>query len=319
MTGFAIMTAAEPAFPRIMIVDDDPIVIRTLAQILDGMGEITFAKTGEAAIRKILEGRIDLVLLDAELPGLSGFDVCAQLKQSPETNGIPIIFVTSHADAGRETRALDLGAIDFISKPVSAPVVRARVATHLTLRRQTELLTRLAMQDGLTGIANRRRFEATIDAEWRRAQRTGRPLTLMMIDVDHFKAYNDRYGHPAGDACLREAAKALEGSVRRASDLIARYGGEEFAILLCDSAESGAGALHVADAIHQAMRDAGMPHDASPTAAWVTASIGVATTYPAAGQRPEALIRAADRALYRAKALGRNQTSVAAAVEDVTG
>lgn len=304
------MAQADPVSSRILIVDDDPIVIRTLAQILDGMGDIVFAKTGEAAIRKILDNRIDLVLLDAEMPGLSGFDVCEQLKRSPETKDIPIIFVTSHADVERETRALGLGAIDFISKPVNAPVVRARVATHLTLRRQTELLRRLAMQDGLTGIANRRRFEATIAADWRRAQRNGRPLTLMMIDVDHFKAYNDRYGHQAGDACLRAVARILEDSVRRASDLVARYGGEEFAILLGDAGD-GPGALEVAGTIHQAMRDAEMPHDASSTAGWVTASVGVATVHPAAGEGPEALIRAADRALYQAKAGGRNRTSVA--------
>jgi len=294
-----------------MIVDDDPLVIRTLAGILDGMGDITFAKDGETAVRKAWESNIDLILLDAEMPGLSGFEVCQRLKHSPETAGITIMFVTSHSDAGHETRALELGAVDFISKPVSAPVVRARIATHLTLRRQTALLTRLAMLDELTGIANRRRFGETLDAEWRRAQRTGRPLSLMMIDVDHFKAYNDFYGHPAGDACIRAVAKVLEASVRRPADFVARYGGEEFAVLLGDS-DGDDGALRVADAIHRALHSTAMPHAASPVAPHVTLSIGIATSHPSGHDGPAVLVRAADQALYRAKSSGRNRTALQA-------
>jgi diguanylate cyclase (GGDEF)-like protein len=298
----------------ILIVDDDPATIRLLGHILRDLGSLRFATSGEDAVRLVRDSPPDLVLLDAEMPGMSGVNVFNALKAEPDLDEVPVIFVSSRGDAEFEVSLLDLGAADFIAKPVRAPLVIARVRTHLRMKRMADELRRCATTDGLTGIANRRKFDVSLEREWRRAPRHGNPLALLLIDVDHFKLYNDRYGHPQGDACLREMAQAFERSVRRTADVAARYGGEEFVVLLPQTRRDGAESM--AHRILDVVDGLAIRHEASPTAAHVTVSIGIACYDGAAawgnGDRPERhtetdLLLAADTALYAAKRAGRSQ------------
>lgn len=294
-----------PARPRLLVVDDQPINIQTLYQIFHADHEVFVATSGEQALAFCRSNPLpDLILLDVVMPGLDGLAVCQQLKADPVLANIPVIFVTACMDPADETRALEAGGVDFITKPVNPMVVRARVKTHLTLKAQGDFLRSLVFIDGLTGVANRRRFDEALLSEWRQCRRAGTPLALLMIDIDHFKRYNDHYGHPTGDACLQQVAAVLKAAMQRACDLVARYGGEEFVCLLpgCDQAP----ALAKAQALQAALAAQGIAHEASPTAAWVTLSIGVAVAQPQAGGSPAALVAAADAALYSAKHRGRN-------------
>jgi diguanylate cyclase (GGDEF)-like protein len=308
---------------NILLVDDDPGAIQLLGRILSSSGNLRFATTGVDGLRLARESQPDLMLLDAEMPGMSGFQVCEALKADAALVDMPVIFVTSHCEPAFEVAGFEAGAADFIAKPVSAPLVLARVKTQLRVKRMADELRRIATIDVLTSVANRRRFDESLQQEWRRARRAGSPLALLMIDVDHFKSFNDRYGHPAGDACLRSVAQALVGVGLRPADLVARYGGEEFVLLLPQTARSGA--EHVAHRVLDAIEALAIAHEASPTAHHLTASIGV-TCYdeesdcwlpPSADSRyvddlrarcsPGLLVQAADKALYSAKKAGRAQ------------
>lgn len=290
--------------PRLLIVDDDVGMIRLLSDILRDEGEIYFATRGEAALKLITNRRPDVVLLDADMPGMDGFEVCRRVVA--ETAGeCAVIFVTGYADITMETRALELGAVDFIAKPVSPPVVRARVRTQVKLKRQADRLRRLASLDGLTEIANRRTFNQMLEVEWRRGCRTGSALGLLLIDVDFFKSFNDLYGHQEGDACLRTVAKTVERLCRRPADFAARYGGEEFAAILPDT--DLAGAERVAESLCAAVRALAIPHAGSSAAPYLTISIGTAAQLPQSDAGQEFLITTADRALYSAKAAGRDR------------
>ena len=285
----------------VLLVDDDTTVIEGLGRMLAEVGRLRFATNGRDALRLARTDAPDLVLLDIELPDLDGLEVCRQMKADPMLAEVPVVFVTSHHDPAEELAGLSLGAVDFIHKPASVPLVLARVRTHLRMKRMADALRRAADTDGLTGIANRRRFDDALAHEWLRAQRSGGALSLLLIDIDHFKAYNDRYGHPAGDRCLRAVAQAMARPPQRPADLLARWGGEEFALLLPDT--PAAGAVAVAQQLLQAVDALQLPHAASPVAPRVTVSIGAAC----GGASPQALLDGADRALYQAKAAGRHR------------
>lgn len=305
----------------ILLVDDDPDTIQLLGRILNEVGTLRFATNGEDALRLIHESTPDVVLLDAEMPGMSGFEVCETLKAEPAFAAVPVIFVTNHADPVFEVSGFDLGAADFIAKPVSPPLVLARVKTQLRVKRMADDLRQIATMDVLTGVVNRRGLDESLEREWRRTRRSGDPLALLMIDIDHFKLFNDRYGHPAGDACLRSVAQALVGASMRPADMVARYGGEEFIIMLPQTPRNGA--EHVARDILHAIEALGIVHDESPTARHVTVSIGIGCydagsacwESPAADSRftkdiaarcaAKDLLQCADMALYSAKRAGR--------------
>lgn len=294
------------ARPHLLIVDDEPINIQTLYQIFREDHEVFVATSGEQALALCRSGALpDLILLDVLMPGMSGHEVCRRLKADPQTADIPVIFVTAQMDPQDETHALEIGGVDFITKPVNPAVVRARVRTHLTLKAQSDLLRTLAFVDGLMGVANRRRFDEALQTAWRNCQREQQPLTLLMIDIDHFKRFNDQYGHQEGDVCLKSVASAIQLHIFRPHDMVARYGGEEFACLLpgCDLT---AGTLK-AEELRKAVAGLGIPHTGSPPAGVVTISIGVATLYPQEHDTSDALVSAADTALYRAKTSGRNR------------
>jgi diguanylate cyclase (GGDEF)-like protein len=306
---------------RILIVDDDPMSIEVLAQALEGLGELCFATGGVDALSLMADDPADLVLLDANMPDLDGFATCQILKQ--EYPDVPVLFVTVFSEVGHELRALKAGAVDFIHKPIRPAVVRARVGVHLKLYTLNTELRVLSDRDALTGIANRRALDDRLDQEWRRATRQRQPLGLLMVDIDHFKRYNDHYGHPQGDDCLRRVAQTLAATVTRTGDLVARYGGEEFVVLLPSSSQETTVAL--GEKICAAVRVLAIPHVDSDTASQVTVSIGAASATPSlppnvtgasAARRAlglpsvEALLARADRALYAAKAAGRNRVCV---------
>lgn len=299
--------ATLPERPRLLVVDDQPINIQALYQIFRADHKVFMATGGAQAIDIAQRTQPDLILLDVVMPKPDGLEVCRLLKSSPLTADIPVIFVTAQSEPADETRALEAGGVDFIGKPFNPAVVRARVKTHLTLKAQSDLLRELVFLDGLTGVANRRRFDETLPVEWRHCQRSSAPLTLLMLDIDHFKFYNDHYGHQAGDACLQQVAATLKRTFRRPHDLVARYGGEEF-VCLMPHGDLATGQAQ-AEAIRADLTEQDIPHAASSTARRVTLSIGVATAVADPDISVEALLAAADAQLYLAKKNGRDRVS----------
>jgi len=289
--------------PRLLVVDDQPINIQVMHQIFAAQYQVFMATNGNQALAFCRKTPPDLILLDVVMPGMDGFDVCQALKADPATQDIPVIFVTAHTDAHQETRGLEVGAVDFISKPVNPAVVRARVKTQLTLKFQSDLMRKLVFLDGLTGVFNRRYFDQQLAVEVARANRTGSPLALIMLDVDFFKRYNDHYGHQAGDDCLRMIAATLKENLRRPGDLVARYGGEEFACILPDTAFEQA--LELAGELEQEVRKKGIVHADSQAAAVVTISLGVAGRTGHITTDAPSILALADAQLYRAKHAGR--------------
>ena len=289
---------------RLLIVDDDPNNVRLLASIFDQDYDILFALNGLEAIDISLRERPDLIILDVMMPDLDGYTVCKTIKNHPHTKDIPIVFLTAHCDAEEEIRGLEMGAADFISKPFYPKIVKIRVSNQIELKYAREKLTKLAITDGLTGIANRRYFDDQLAHEWTRARRLNQTLAIAMIDVDWFKKYNDHYGHQGGDDCLRQVANALSNVAKRDSDFVARYGGEEFAIILpMTQAEN---ALELSKNICLALSNLELPHALSDFG-HVTLSVGVAVGCPKQKTTPHNLLVNADKALYTAKEKGRNR------------
>jgi diguanylate cyclase (GGDEF)-like protein len=297
----------RPTTASILIVDDNPVAAAALAESLDPDLEIVIVHDGYEAIRQVCSGRApDLVLLDVEMPGMDGYETCRELQSRRPTEAVPILFVTSEDDPAAEARALELGAVDYIVKPVNPVTVRARVRAHLRLHRRTSMLHDLIGRDPLTELPNRRRFDEALREECRRCERVGAPLSVVFIDVDYFKRFNDTFGHGSGDDCLRRVATALRESLSRAGDLVARYGGEEFVALLPETDRDGAGA--VARRFRAAVEALDIPNPSSAVEAHVTISVGAVTAtadgLPTDGQE---LLKAADRVLYLAKEAGRNR------------
>jgi diguanylate cyclase (GGDEF)-like protein len=249
----------------------------------------------------------DLILLDVLMPGIDGYEVCRRCKADPLIADVPIIFTTALGDEEAEAHGLSLGAIDYVTKPIHPTVVRARVHNHLELKRMRDELAELSVTDTLTGLSNRRRLEQTLKVETARLARTGDWLSVIMLDIDFFKQFNDTYGHPEGDSCIAMIAAAISCAVRRASDLTARYGGEEFACVL--PATDQAAATIVADNIKNQVRSLGIAHRNSAVAPYVTVSLGIATARCMPGMTPDLWIGRADNQLYVAKTAGRNQAS----------
>jgi diguanylate cyclase (GGDEF)-like protein len=288
----------------ILIVDDEVANIEILNAALEDEYEICFATSGEEAIRVTLEVLPDLILLDVLMPGIDGYEVCRRLKQTPLVTDVPIIFTTGLGDQEAEMRGLSLGAIDYIIKPISPVIVRVKVHNHIELKEMRDQLAELSVTDALTGLSNRRRLEQSLREETARLAGTAGSLSVIMLDIDFFKLFNDTYGHAEGDRCIAMVAAALNRAVRRACDLTARYGGEEFACVLPDVVHQEA--MVVAHNIRDQVNALGIPHGQSAASAYVTVSVGVATANCTPGVVPELWIKVADRQLYLAKASGRN-------------
>lgn len=288
---------------RILVVDDQPTNILTLHRLFEDEHDMFMATGGEQALAFCRQTPPDLVLLDVVMPEPGGLAVCRALAADPATRDIPVIFVTGVDDPEGEAACWDAGGVDFITKPFNARTVSHRVRAHLTIKQQADLLRRLAWMDGLTGIANRRHFDDCLHAEWRRCARLASPLSLVSLDIDHFKRYNDTRGHLAGDDALRAVARAAAGCAARPGDLVARTGGEEFAALLPHVDQDGA--VAIAENIRKAIADLEIKHPDGDKGV-ISVSVGVASVLPEPHRQPNLLLAAADRALYAAKAAGRD-------------
>ncbi|WP_434133188.1 diguanylate cyclase [Sporomusa sphaeroides] len=323
----------------ILIVDDSMSIRMLLKHLLEknGFSEVIIAETAFAAFDLLgmdqtacAPTHIDLILMDVFMPDMDGIEACRLIKSNRCLKDIPIIVITASYITETLERAFTAGAMDFITKPVKPLELKARVLSALKIKyeidqrkaRKAELvkvleelenanreLSRLSSLDGLTGIANRRHFEQIYDMEWRRAARTGSELSVLFLDLDFFKHYNDTYGHQEGDDCLKQVAAAAGRVLKRPGDLLARYGGEEFVVILPET--SIAGAVEVAEAIRKAIERCNIPHSASPVAAHVTMSVGVAGGLVTQEDKPSDFIARADKALYEAKHSGRNRVKVA--------
>jgi diguanylate cyclase (GGDEF)-like protein len=290
---------------QVLVVDDIRVNTSILKKILSKEYQVDCVGDGETALKHAMENHVDLILLDIDMPGIDGYEVCKRLKADEQTQNIPIIFITSREDEQDESKGFEFGAVDYITKPFKKAIVLARVRNHLTMKMQRDLLEKMATFDGLTGIPNRRSLDDTLQKEWRRCLRTNTPLSLLMLDVDCFKLFNDHYGHAQGDECLKGIAHVLTDSAMRGGDFSARYGGEEFMIILPDT--TAAQAAIVGERVRANVEALNIPHAHSPAAKCVTISVGSATVTPTRGALPSTLQEAADQALYHAKSAGRNQ------------
>ncbi len=296
----------ERTKPRILIVDDEKMNLKVLADLLKEEYSPILARDGEQALHHAFGNNPpDLILLDVVLPQMGGYEVIKRLKDNEQTKNIPVIFVTSLDSFEDEEHGLRLGAVDYITKPFSPPIVKIRVHNHLRIVHQYKLLDQLAYLDGLTEISNRRRFEEVFQKEWARSARNGRPFSLAMVDVDFFKAYNDHYGHAMGDRTLQKIAKVMENSLLRPGDLIARYGGEEFVILLPET--DAFAAKGVAERALGKVSELNIRHEYSSVADRVSVSIGLVTAQVEDSLKPQSFVAAADKNLYLAKENGRNR------------
>lgn len=306
--------------PLVLIVDDTLENINVLGNILKNSGYAVVASTNGPQALQVAEARQpDLVLLDIQMPGMDGFEVCRRLKEKKECDAPPIIFLTAKTDPSDIVRGFECGSVDYVTKPFNSAELLARVRNHLELKftrekllaREKELeeanakLLGLSMMDPLTGIANRRQLDKTLEVEWKQACREGNFLGLVMCDIDHFKIYNDTYGHQCGDECLKKVAEAISMSLHRARDLAARYGGEEF-VLVLPGTDLVSACKVALNAIHN-VAALSLPHVASPCGHLVTISAGVSCCMPQHNDNLEVLIAQADQALYVAKEKGRNR------------
>lgn len=312
---------------KALIIEDTLTSATLVCHQLGKMGlETVHARDGESGIELFKAERPDLILLDIIMPGLDGFEVARRIRQlEKDGEWTPIIFLTARTGDEDLERGIEVGGDDYLIKPVSEIVLKAKVRAMqriaqmryslLVLTRKLDEanreLTRLSTADGLTGIANRRRFDETLLKEWRRCAREERPLSLLLIDVDFFKPFNDNYGHQVGDECLKAVARTLAQTLHRPSDLAARYGGEEFGVILPGTDEQGA--LAVAESLREAVQQLGITHRFSEVAQVVTISIGLACVTPQRGNESGfiRLLKEADEALYQAKTGGRNRVTKA--------
>lgn len=294
--------------PLVLIVDDIPKNLQVLGNLLKNEGyRIAFAKNGENALQYLTDNQPDLILLDIMMPGMDGYEVCKRIKKNHHIREIPVIFITALGEEEDEYRGFKIGCVDYITKPFNPRIVKARVATHLRLKRKSDLLESISAIDGLTDIPNRRKFDETLEREWLRAKRNAMFLSLILCDIDDFKNYNDCYGHAAGDECLRRIAQALAKVINRPGDLAARYGGEEFGIILSETKKEGA--VHLAEKMRLDIEALHIPHEKSCVNAYVTISVGVAAITPTGDLTPTVLVETADTCLYAAKKGGRNQVN----------
>ncbi len=308
---------------KILLVDDSP-VDRIIAEaFLTELGhKVILGDNGRQAVDLYRQHKPDLVLMDEVMPELRGYEAARAIRELDSDSWVPIIFLSAKFSADDIAAGIEAGGDDYLAKPIDQKVLAAKVQAmsriaamreklldvSARLEKANEELRRLVDIDGLTGLANRRVLDQRLPYEIARCSRTNEPLTLVMIDIDEFKKYNDRYGHLGGDDCLKTVAATLKDGMRRSTDLVARYGGEEFCVVMPGSHESDA--MVRAEDLLQKVRELALPHDASATAPIVTLSMGLYCRVPTLGTTPEWIIGCADIALYRAKQTGRNRLVV---------
>ncbi len=307
---------------KILVVDDNPAQLLIVRKQVEVLGhECIVATNGIDAVEAFKREAPGLVLMDVEMPLMNGYDATRAIRTlEREEAWTPVIFLTGMTSDADLTSAIESGGDDYLAKPVRSVVLAAKVkamarlhqmrikldATSRSLQEANLELLRLTTVDGLTGIANRRRFDEALRVEWLRAMRDTTALSLLMIDIDHFKNYNDHYGHLAGDDCLRRVAQTLRDNLSRPADLVARYGGEEFVVLLPLTPLGGA--MGISNQLCKAISNLAIPHANSGAADRVTISVGACTVVPETSLTEQSLISHADEQLYRAKHEGRNRT-----------
>ncbi|ATC93332.1 diguanylate cyclase [Pseudoalteromonas tunicata] len=287
---------------KVLVVDDQPIHIQQIYDILSGQYTVLAATSGEEALEVCELNTPDLILLDVEMPNMSGIETCKLLKSNMITSEIPVIFVTTFTKQEDENECWQCGGIDLIAKPINPMTVKNRVKAHLTIKLQRDMLLQLVYVDGLTSIYNRRYFDNHLIKIENNAIREHIDNALILIDIDHFKRFNDCYGHVQGDHILKEVAKTIKNTLKRPIDFVARYGGEEFVVLLPNTDLHGA--LKVAAQINQAIYDLSIEHCGSEHK-FITISLGVSTS-TVSKQQQRSLVEDADYHLYQAKKQGRN-------------
>lgn len=299
------MLLEEDSKYRILVIEDSILNQHVIQNILQDKYMLARALTAREAFEMLPIFRPHLILLDIILPDADGFKVLEMLKNTEESRNIPVIIITGMDSEENEERGLMLGAVDYIKKPFKHGIVSARVNTQIRIIRQMQTIEQLGMLDGLTGIANRRAFDMHLRFEWNRAIKEDIPLSMIMLDIDHFKEYNDTYGHPQGDIILQSIASILKLETKDSSGKVFRYGGEEFSVILPTSGV--AGAIHVAERIRNSVETARVRSFFSDIVTRVTVSAGVASIRPAPDDQMHSLIELADQKLYQAKHDGRNR------------
>jgi two-component system chemotaxis family response regulator WspR len=329
----------------VLLVDDQAMIAEGIRRMIADEPDIEFHYCADPrmAMQQAIDLKATVILQDLVMPDVDGMTLVRFFRNNPLTSQIPVIVLSSKDDPNIKSDAFYQGATDYLVKLPDKVELLARIRAHskaylvqkerdeafnavskmqeqlekmnVELQRSNQELKRLSSLDGLTGVANRRRFDETLHEEWQRAARTGLPISLIFGDIDYFKRYNDHYGHQAGDDCLRKVAGALQATVHRPADLVSRYGGEEFVLILPDTTQSGA--MTIAEKILAAVDRLDIPHEFSEAADHISLSIGVATLCPAADEPAERLVELADQALYRAKERGRHHIEVASGTEAV--
>ncbi len=289
---------------RILVIDDSAVQAEFLRSILKDDYDVSIRNTAKEGLEAAKEGGYSLILLDVIMPDMDGFTVLRELKGTELTKHVPIILLTSLAEEQYEERGLLLGAVDYVAKPFSPVIIKARVNTHINLYHYQAEFKQQALVDDLTGVANRRCYEGASIAKWREAVRFGLPFSVCMFDIDKFKLYNDTFGHPAGDKVISAVAKTAGAYFQRSTDLFARYGGEEFVAVFVGN--DGRSAFEFLKTIRQAVEDLHIPHN-SPVCEWVTISVGGVSLVPKSGDDYGTFLKLADTMLYDAKRLGRNR------------
>jgi diguanylate cyclase (GGDEF)-like protein len=322
-------TKKKPSKGDILVVDDRLENVGLLFDMLTENGyEVREVLSGQQALKTINHDPPELILLDIMMPEMDGYEVCKQIKANPKTTNIPVLFISAKGTLFDKVKAFQVGGADYITKPFFLAEVLCRVETHISNYRYQKMLTeeiatrekiqqalelanqelqRLANLDGLTQIYNRRYFDDYLCKEWYRLRREQQPLSLIMIDIDYFKKYNDTYGHLLGDEILKKVAQTITHVVKRPADLVARYGGEEFAVILPNT--DGEGAKIVAQNIAAEISKLAIEHQSSLVSKYITLSMGISSIIPPHKTAPKVLIDKADQALYHAKEQGRNRIS----------
>lgn len=299
---------------KILLVEDSATLRFAMrGYIIEAGHEPLIARSGEEALQLLENTPVDMIIMDVEMPGLNGFETTRLIREWLAGHWIPIIFVTGLNEDENYREGIEAGGDDYLIKPVSFMIIKAKIRAMERIAEMRDQLNQLNAElealsqlDSLTQIYNRRTFNEYAQHQWALAKRHQQPISALMIDVDHFKLYNDHYGHPAGDSCLKKVTQAIKSCLQRSADVLGRYGGEEFIVLLPET--DAQGAMRVAQAISEALDNIQIRHDVSPSNAYVTASIGGATCLRTTGHDLDELIKNADRALYKAKRAGRNRS-----------
>ncbi|GAB4343267.1 MAG: PleD family two-component system response regulator [Desulfobulbaceae bacterium] len=313
----------------VFLVDDQAMIAEAVRRsLVEEDLDFHYCQDPTEAVKQAIELKPTVILQDLVMPEIDGLTMVKFYRANPVLAQVPIIVLSTKEEPEIKSKAFEYGANDYLVKLPDRIELIARIRYHSKayisqmerdaafraleksqkeLAAANKVLERLSSLDGLTGVPNRRRFDEALKQEWQRAVRHSTALSLIMLDIDFFKLYNDTYGHQGGDDCLKKVARALEGAAKRETDVVARYGGEEFAVILPETGSKGA--MEVAEALRIAVERENIPHESSKVSDHVTISVGVATWLPEKGSNPELLLAAADEALYRSKENGRNRVT----------